>query len=512
MPARRAFGSDDGGASASAASASASAAAVASPSEEAEEEGEEEEAAAAATAPLSPLVVVVPPAAPTQQSSSSSGSGKKDKRRLGLFVASAALAHPDKAHYGGEDAWFCSPVSSSIGEFFLLFFPRSLRGWDDGKRKRKYQNLPKQQQNLEPTGIADGVGGWAESGVCPAEYARELMAAARAAAEGTAPALVTPASLAAARGAAGRGGGGPAAAAASGGGGSFPGVPIACFEAAGGGAPAPPHSSSSAAPPASATAAAAAGEGAPPSRGEHGGASPPDSPPPAPPSAPSPPPPAEAAEIPKRALAAAHAAVRLPGSATACVAALDPETGTLHGVSVGDAALLVARRGFVLFRSTPSSHSFDCPRQLAAAPEHVEWSDGVEDGEAFEVEGLEEGDVVLLGTDGVFDNCWAAELLALLPTEATPRANAGGGGGGDSVSSSSSSSPLSPSPRGTSLRRSSSSRPPTAATRPTRAPTLPRRRRAASTSEEEQQERKALTPLLPSGLRCLRSPRSSSAG
>ena len=131
MPARRAFGSDDGGASASAsasasaAAAAAAAAAVASPSEEAEEEGEEEEAAAAAAAaaPLSPLVVVVPPAAPTQRSSSSSGSGKKDKRRLGLFVASAALAHPDKAHYGGEDAWFCSPVSSSIGEFFLLFFP-----------------------------------------------------------------------------------------------------------------------------------------------------------------------------------------------------------------------------------------------------------------------------------------------------------------------------------------------------------------------------------------------------
>ena len=342
-----------------------------------------------------------------------------------------------------------APRSPARSVSFSFFFPpRSLRGRDDGKRKREYQNLPKQQQNLEPTGIADGVGGWAESGVCPAEYARELMAAARAAAEGTAPALVTPASLAAARGAAGRGGGGPAAAAAaSGGGGSFPGVPIACFEAAGGGAPAPPHSSSSVASRASAAAAAAAREGAPPSRGEHGGASPPDSPPPAPPSAPSPPPPAEAAEIPKRALAAAHAAVRLPGSATACVAALDPETGTLHGVSVGDAALLVARRGFVLFRSTPSSHSFDCPRQLAAAPEHVEWSDGVEDGEAFEVEGLEEGDVVLLGTDGVFDNCWAAELLALLPTEATPRANAGGGGGGDSVSSSSSSSPLSLSAR-----------------------------------------------------------------
>lgn len=90
----RAF--DDGG----------SAAAVASPSEEEE----------AAAAPLSPLVVV-PPTPPPQSSSNK-------KKRLGLFVASAALAHPDKAHYGGEDAWFCSPSSSTIGERRGRFFFR----------------------------------------------------------------------------------------------------------------------------------------------------------------------------------------------------------------------------------------------------------------------------------------------------------------------------------------------------------------------------------------------------
>lgn len=108
MPSLRAFGDDDGGA----------AAAVAFPSEEEgeEEEGEEEEAAAAP-----PPLVVVPP--PPQNSSSSSSSGKENsKRRLGLFVASAALAHPDKAHYGGEDAWFCSPSSGTIGEFFKSVF------------------------------------------------------------------------------------------------------------------------------------------------------------------------------------------------------------------------------------------------------------------------------------------------------------------------------------------------------------------------------------------------------
>lgn len=172
-------------------------------------------------------------------------------------------------------------------------------------------------------------------------------------------------------------------------------MPLSCFEAAGGGAPAP-----SASPSAPSSAEEQGGGGAA-SYGEDGGAPPlasllsspsspsPSSPSPFPsPSSPLPPPSA----IPTAALAAAHAAVRLPGSATACVVTFDPETATLHGISVGDSGALVVRKNFLLFRSRPSSHSFDCPRQLAAAPEHVEWSDGVEDGERFEVEGLEEGE------------------------------------------------------------------------------------------------------------------------
>lgn len=51
---------------------------------------------------------------------------------------------------------------------------------------------------------------------------------------------------------------------------------------------------------------------------------------------------------------------------------------------------------------------------------------------------------MLLGTDGVFDNCWAAELLALLPTETTATAKASDGG--DSASSSPSSSSPPPPP------------------------------------------------------------------
>lgn len=64
------------------------------------------------------------------------GGPRSDVLRLSTAVAN--LPHPDKAHKGGEDAWFISEDGSAFG-------------------------------------VADGVGGWAEHGVDPAEYARELM-------------------------------------------------------------------------------------------------------------------------------------------------------------------------------------------------------------------------------------------------------------------------------------------------------------------------------------------------
>ena len=53
-------------------------------------------------------------------------------------VAAHMIPHPEKAHKGGEDAYFIS-------------------------------------ENKQAFGLADGVGGWANSGVDPAIYAREIM-------------------------------------------------------------------------------------------------------------------------------------------------------------------------------------------------------------------------------------------------------------------------------------------------------------------------------------------------
>jgi len=68
----------------------------------------------------------------TQRDSEGNGS------RLRLAFAAACLPHPDKVHKGGEDAYFANPSRRAFG-------------------------------------VADGVGGWAESGVDPGEYSRCLL-------------------------------------------------------------------------------------------------------------------------------------------------------------------------------------------------------------------------------------------------------------------------------------------------------------------------------------------------
>lgn len=65
------------------------------------------------------------------------------KPRLALKFGIKNIPHPAKAHYGGEDAFFVSAAGDGMA------------------------------------GIADGVGGWAEAGVNPADYSRQLMATAR---------------------------------------------------------------------------------------------------------------------------------------------------------------------------------------------------------------------------------------------------------------------------------------------------------------------------------------------
>ncbi len=181
-------------------------------------------------------------------------------------------------YYGGEDAFFIR----DLGEANPLY--------------------------SSALGVADGVGGWQESGVNPADYSKKLMSTARAYL-----------------------------------GGSLEAEPSASASASGFG---------SASERSDGAEASTTGEGS-----ENGSA--------------------------VRALAAAHAATRLPGSATACIARLCSEERVLDVANLGDSGLVLIRNGEIIFQTPALQHFFDCPYQMGAYPEYTDVTDSAEDAQVF---------------------------------------------------------------------------------------------------------------------------------
>lgn len=66
------------------------------------------------------------------------------------------------------------------------------------------------------------------------------------------------------------------------------------------------------------------------------------------------------------------------------------------------------------FSSHGLLHGQDCPYQFGACPEFTGASDYAEDAAAFELP-VQRGDVIVAGTDGLWDNVPEEDLLPLLP-------------------------------------------------------------------------------------------------
>ncbi|XP_047047632.1 putative protein phosphatase 2C 24 [Lolium rigidum] len=81
---------------------------------------------------------------------------------------------------------------------------------------------------------------------------------------------------------------------------------------------------------------------------------------------------------------------------------------TVAWAYVGDSAFAVFRRGRLLLRALPQQHYFNCPFQLSAVG-----GDRVKDAAVGEFP-VEEGDVVVAGTDGLFDNVFDAALEGIV--------------------------------------------------------------------------------------------------
>jgi protein phosphatase PTC7 len=80
----------------------------------------------------------------------------------------------------------------------------------------------------------------------------------------------------------------------------------------------------------------------------------------------------------------------------------------------GDSGFVLVRNGEVVFKSPVLQHFFDCPLQFGACPDYSESTDTAEDAAVFELP-VQPGDILVAGSDGLWDNCYEHELLALLP-------------------------------------------------------------------------------------------------
>ena len=106
-----------------------------------------------------------------------------------------------------------------------------------------------------------------------------------------------------------------------------------------------------------------------------------------------------------------QASTKLPGSSTACVAQLR-SGGTLEVVNLGDSGLRLVRAGCVEFATGVQEHGWNCPYQLSH-PRLVTNTDTAADAAVDELK-VAPGDVIVLGTDGLWDNMWDDQLLELV--------------------------------------------------------------------------------------------------
>lgn len=124
---------------------------------------------------------------------------------------------------------------------------------------------------------------------------------------------------------------------------------------------------------------------------------------------------------PLKVLEKAHASTKAQGSSTACIIALNDQ-GIL-AINVGDSGFIVIRDGSTVFQSPTQLHVFNFPYQLGSGS----GADYLTSGQVFEF-AVKLGDVIVAGTDGLFDNLYNNEISGLvveaMGADLDPRATA----------------------------------------------------------------------------------------
>ena len=118
------------------------------------------------------------------------------------------------------------------------------------------------------------------------------------------------------------------------------------------------------------------------------------------------------------------------GSATACIVSIvgSGEAVRVETANLGDSGLMHLRKSVagweVVARSEEQQHTFNCPIQLGS-----ESADVPSDAQLMS-HAVYDGDFLICGTDGIFDNLFDDELVELVTEASEAHAQAGGGNGG----------------------------------------------------------------------------------
>lgn len=109
----------------------------------------------------------------------------------------------------------------------------------------------------------------------------------------------------------------------------------------------------------------------------------------------------------------AHRATDIPGGSTCVIARLTPTAeadggAILEGCNLGDSGFVVFRNGRKVFEMPSQSHGFNMPFQFAQVSMYPE-SDTADDADLSYFHVME-GDVIVAGSDGLWDNVWDYEI------------------------------------------------------------------------------------------------------
>eukprot|EP00003_Mantamonas_plastica_P018834 TRINITY_DN3071_c0_g1_i3.p1 TRINITY_DN3071_c0_g1~~TRINITY_DN3071_c0_g1_i3.p1 ORF type:complete len:223 (+),score=63.12 TRINITY_DN3071_c0_g1_i3:353-1021(+) len=102
----------------------------------------------------------------------------------------------------------------------------------------------------------------------------------------------------------------------------------------------------------------------------------------------------------------------IKGSTTVCIVSLNGETRELVCENLGDSGMVLLRGKEVITETEAQQHAFNTPYQLSCqiysgdTPKHVDRY----------VTQVQEGDIVVTGTDGLFDSLYVNEIIEIVST------------------------------------------------------------------------------------------------